>query len=252
MPFLAAAFFLVALLYASVGFGGGSSYNALLSLAQVDFRIMPAVALCCNIIVVTGGSIRFHRAGLTPWRRLWPILALSAPLAFLGGLTPIKQTTFLALLAASLALAGVALFFQSPRTEAQAGPAAAHGLIRDGAIGGGIGYFSGLVGLGGGIFLAPWMHFNRWAPAKQVAAAASAFILVNSVAGLAGQMVKLADANRIADVVAYWPLALAVVVGGQIGSTMSIRFLDPLWIRRLTAILMFVAAGQLVIKLLNA
>lgn len=107
MPiWLIPAFLGTALLYASVGFGGGSTYNALLALAGVDYRVLPAIALTCNIIVVIGGTWRFHRAGLLPWRRALPLVLVSAPFAGLGGLTPITETAFLALLASSLFVAG--------------------------------------------------------------------------------------------------------------------------------------------------
>ena len=112
MTALALLFGLTAALYAAVGFGGGSTYNALLALWGVDYRILPAIALICNIIVVTGGSIRFARAGLVPWRRLWPILLLSAPLAWAGGRMPISEALFTGMLGLSLLAAGLLLLFQ--------------------------------------------------------------------------------------------------------------------------------------------
>ena len=98
---LALAFAVTALLYASVGFGGGSTYSALLAISGLDYRLLPLVSLACNIVVVTGGSIRFARAGITPWKKAGVIVALGAPMSFLGGLTPIREATFLSLLGAS-------------------------------------------------------------------------------------------------------------------------------------------------------
>ncbi len=247
---LAAAFFLTALVYASVGFGGGSTYNALLALSGVDFRYLPSIALICNIIVVTGGTIRFAQAGLVPWRRALPLVCISAPFAWAGGLTPVTETYFTALLAASLAVAGLTLWFQKQPTET---PITPHRSNRDRGFdiftGAAIGYLAGIVGIGGGIFLAPYLHLTRWAAAKQVAATASFFILVNSLAGLAGQMMKLAGQGTIPNLLGYWPLALAVLIGGQIGSIASIRFLPPTLVRRGTAILILYVAAQLVWKL---
>jgi len=91
MPGLAALFGLTALLYAAVGFGGGSTYTALLLLGGVAVGLVPAISLACNVVVVTGGTIRFARAGVMPWAKALPLIVVAAPLAFLGGLTPVKQ-----------------------------------------------------------------------------------------------------------------------------------------------------------------
>ena len=109
MTLLALAFFATAVLYASVGFGGGSTYLALLILAGVSVQLVPLIAPLCNIVVVLGGTIRFARVGLIPWRRILPLVAASAPLAYLGGLTPIGERAFLTLLGASLFVAAVLL-----------------------------------------------------------------------------------------------------------------------------------------------
>ncbi|NKB16388.1 MAG: TSUP family transporter, partial [Sphingomonadales bacterium] len=144
---LALAFLITALLYASVGFGGGSTYSALLALSGLDYRLLPLVSLACNIVVVTGSSIRFSRTGLTPWRKAAVIVALGAPLSFLGGLTPIKEATFLALLGGSLVLTALTMLVPvnenaggAPSRFARWMPLAAAPL----------GYFAGLVGIGGG------------------------------------------------------------------------------------------------------
>lgn len=250
MTWLTPAFFLTALLYASVGFGGGSTYNALLALADVDYRLLPAVALTCNILVVIGGTWRFHKAGLLPWKRALPLVIISAPFAWAGGLTPIKETLFLSLLAGSLFVAGAALLLQKDRVHEEAVPDR-KATIADLLTGAGVGYLAGLVGIGGGIFLAPYLHITRWAGAKQIAAAASLFILVNSVAGLGGQLLKLGGSGALPDVAAYWPLALAVIVGGQIGSFAGTKVLSPTLVKRATGVLILYVAGQLVWKLLG-
>ena len=244
MTFLIAAFFLTALLYASVGFGGGSTYIALLVLAGVSAQLVPVVAPLCNIVVVTGGTIRFARAGLVPWRRVLPLVLVSAPLAYLGGLTPIKQATFIALLGASLLVAGLLLVFQRPRASASIRQTTT---IADAGIGGAVGYLSGLVGIGGGIFLSPIQHLMRWATPRQIAATASVFILVNSLAGLAGQLTKLGTAG-LTSLVPYWPLLLAVLLGGQIGTHAGIRLFSEPVVRRGTGILIVAISTQLLWK----
>ena len=244
MTFLVAAFFLTALLYASVGFGGGSTYIALLVLAGVSAQLVPVVAPLCNIIVVTGGTIRFARAGLVPWRRVLPLVLVSAPMAYLGGLTPIRQDVFIAILGASLFVAGMLLLFQ--RSEA-AGKSRETTTAADAGLGGAVGYLSGLVGIGGGIFLSPLQHLMRWAPPRQIAATASIFILINSVAGLAGQLTKLGAAG-LASIIDFWPLLVAVLIGGQIGSHAGIRVFSEPGVRRATGVLILYVSGQLLWK----
>jgi uncharacterized protein len=243
---LIVAFFATALLYASVGFGGGSTYTALLTLTGTDFRILPFVSLVCNVIVVTGATIRFTRAGLVPWRKMLPLVVASAPMALLGGLTPIKQPVFMAVLGISLLVAGGLLVWQRERTIEAIAPKS--NAVVDGAMGGAIGYLSGLVGIGGGIFLAPLLYLLRWGEAKQIAATASFFILVNSIAGLIGQSIKLGNAGELGTVLAYWPLAVAVLVGGQIGSWLGIKILPPAIVRRATGALILYVAIQLLWK----
>ncbi len=261
MEWLAAGFFITALLYASVGFGGGSTYSALMGLTGVNFRLIPVISPICNIIVVTGGTLRYHRAGLLPWRRMLPLVLVSTPLALLGGLTPIKEPAFMTILAIGLALSGIALLLQSPAAQSLSGQSPSEGIGnalesgdrrfgQDILVSALIGYVAGLVGLGGGIFLAPYLHMTRWAQPKQVAAASSAFILVNSIAGLIGQLLKLNASGGMPDISSYWPLALAVFAGGQIGSITGIRILAPIVVRRATAVLILYVAGQLIWKLL--
>jgi uncharacterized protein len=200
--------------------------------------------------VVTGGSLRFHRAGLVPWRRVLPIVLVSAPLAWAGGLTPIKQPAFMALLAVSLAFAGIALLIQREMKD-ESFVIGKDRFYQNMLIGGAVGYLSGLVGLGGGIFLAPYLHMTRWAKTKQVAATASVFILINSIAGLIGQLMKLNNTQALPQLIAYWPLALSVLIGGQIGSMIGIQMLAPRLVRRLTAVLILIVAAQTAWKLLS-
>lgn len=239
---LALAFLVTALAYASVGFGGGSTYSALLALSGLDYRLLPLISLACNIVVVTGSSIRFARADLTPWRKAAVIVALGAPLSFLGGLTPIKEATFLTLLGASLVLTSLTMAIPVrenadgvPTVAARWMPLAAAPLA----------YFAGLVGIGGGIFLAPLLHLARWDKARGIAATASLFILINSLFGLAGQLVKNGPGLFGQALGAALPLIVAVVIGGQIGSLFAARLLPPQGIRWLTAALVLVVGARL-------
>lgn len=241
MILLALAFSAVAFCYASVGFGGGSTYLALLVLVGVSVKLVPVIAPLCNVIVVLGGSIRFARAGLVPWKRVLPLVAASAPLAYLGGRTPMSERGFIALLAASLLVAGILLIVQPTPSEPKMRQ---HGARADAMLGGSIGYLSGLVGIGGGILLSPIQHLMRWGPTKQIAATAAIFILVNALSGLAGQLTKLGLAG-LPTVAAFWPLLAAVLVGGQLGTHAGLRLFDQRLIRHATAVLVLFAAIQM-------
>jgi uncharacterized protein len=243
---LAVAFFVTAALYSSVGFGGGSTYTALLTLGGVDFSILPAVSLVCNVIVVSGGAVRYIRAREVDWARVLPLVLVSAPFALLGGLTPIKQDTFTLILALALLVAGLLLLFQQ-KTEVSTAPRNKASAF-DYLAGAGTGYLAGLVGIGGGIFLAPILHLTRWGSPRAIAATACLFILVNSVAGLIGQATKLGT-NGISGLTDYWPLAIAVLIGGQIGSFASLKLLSQNLVRRATGLLILYVAGQLLWKL---
>ena len=244
MPLLAAAFALTALLYASVGFGGGSTYSALLALSGFDYQLLPVLSLACNIVVVGGSTVRFARAGLTPWRGAALLTAIAAPAAFLGGLTPIKEAAFLTLLGVSLVLTGLTLLVPQTPTPEGTPTRVARWMPLAAAP---IGYLAGLVGIGGGIFLAPLLHLTRWNSARAVAATAALFILVNSLFGLGGQLIKNGP-ERMGEAVSLGlPLVIAVAVGGQIGSLLAVRFLPQTAIRWLTAALTIWVGGRLLI-----
>ena len=234
--YLALAFFAVATFYSSVGFGGGSSYLALLALFLVaDTALIRSTALLCNLAVVSGNVVLRARAGHVHWRRFAPFVLLSVPAAYLGATLSIGRERFFWLLGTTLLAAALLLVWRTLKTHRGATfPAKTYSLWIGPALGGGIGLLSGIVGIGGGIFLAPVLHHLRWAGPVHVAALASLFILVNSVAGLAG----LATVGDLRLDAALTPLCLlAVVSGGQLGARWGVKSFSPSAIRLVTAVL---------------
>ena len=227
-------FFGIALLYASVGFGGGSSYLAVLALYGIDFRLLRATALLCNLVVVSGGSYVFQRSGHIKWRKMLPLILAGIPMAFLGGTLRLSAGLFFVILGIALVAAAALLLWQSlsrrpSDQEVRESPLLVHLLL-----GGGIGFLSGLVGIGGGIFLAPVLNLLRWDQPKTIAATASLYILLNSLAGLFGQ---LTHPDFDPDWTFSGLLMLAVLAGGQIGSRIGAHMLPLRGVRFGTAAL---------------
>jgi len=202
-------FFLISVFYSSAGFGGGSSYLAVLAITSLAFPVIRSTALICNIVVVSGNILLQSRHAYMPWKRAVPLVAMSIPLAFLGGQWPIKSHVFYLLLGITLLAAAFVMFVQTYQKEPLEGKQLSSAF--SGLIGGGIGFLSGLVGIGGGIFLAPMLHFLKWDNAKKIAATASLFILANSLAGLGGQVVRY---SAHFDWYLSLILGIAVLVGG--------------------------------------
>lgn len=209
---LALSFFIIALLYATVGFGGGSSYIAVLAVAGVSHTLIPKISLICNLLVVAGGTYHFFKKGHLTKKFVLPFVLSSVPMAFIGGSFPLQEKTFYLLLTLSLVLCGLRiLFIRDRKVEEVKHPGFLTSLI----VGGVLGLLSGMVGIGGGIFLSPLIINLGWERSKAAAATASVFIFLNSLAGLAGQFSK---DSSFPDYGTYVPLFLAVVIGGQIGS----------------------------------
>lgn len=239
---LALAFFVTALLYAIAGFGGGSTYTALLVLAGTDYRAVPILSLACNILVVSAGTWKFARAGHLDWRRVWPLFVTSVPAAWLGGRLTVDQELFVALLAGSLLVAGLTMLWQ-PYWKREIEPASGPRWIEPVA-GAGLGFLAGMVGIGGGIFLAPLLYLLRWDSPRRIAATCAAFILVNSISGLAGQASK--GLGTAAAVIGDHGLLFpAVLVGGLLGASIGSRRIEPKWVRIVTAVLILYVAVRL-------
>lgn len=245
-PELIIFFFIVAFVYASVGFGGGSSYLAIMAMYALPFQEMRLTALICNIIVVTGGTWVYIKNRQVDWKKIIPIVLVSIPAAYLGAKMRLSRDAFFILLGGSLILASVLLWL---KTKSGTGTGTAKpNYLRDGFLGGIIGTLSGMVGIGGGIFLSPLLNLINWDSSKKIAATASVFILVNSISGILGQLSSLPGQVNLGRI---GLLCLAVLAGGQLGSRLGAMKLNLLMIKRVTAVLVFVAGIEVLGKHLH-
>ncbi|TXD47269.1 sulfite exporter TauE/SafE family protein [Polaribacter sp. IC073] len=239
-------FFTVAILYSSVGFGGGSSYLAILALSGIIFTQIRATALLCNIVVVLGNVYLFNRQQKIDWKKIMPLVLLSIPLAFLGGKIKISQQLFFILLGFTLLFAAITMWLSrkiiaSNNLNNNSKP------FKNGGFGGIIGFISGMVGIGGGIFLAPLLHLANWDTPKKIAVTASIFILVNSIAGFIGQY---SNPDFVIDWNLTSVLLLTVFIGGQIGSRISTNYYTPIQLKKATAILIAFVSLRILYKYL--
>ncbi len=220
MIILSILFFITAILYSSVGFGGGSTYLALLLIWDIPYYIFPVIALLCNIIVVTGNSINYVRAGNHNFKLLLPFLFGSIPLAFLGGTLIVKKEIFEILLFLILSIAGVLLLINNKSYDDKNIIIKKVNLFVSFLIGSVLGLVSGLVGIGGGIFLSPILFLLKADKPKNIVTTASLFILINSIFGILGQLTK---ENILNEISLYWPLFLSVLIGGLFGNYLNLK-----------------------------
>lgn len=239
-------FFVIAFLYSMVGFGGGSSYVAILALTDCSYAMIPPLALFCNIIVVSGSAFHFIKNGHYSIIQSWPLLVCSVPMAFFGAMISITEQLFFTLLGISLLAAGSKLlFFDRHKTAHYNTEKLSIGWTM--FIGVFLGLLSGMVGIGGGIFLAPILLFLQWGTPKQIAATAAVFILVNSLSGLTGQLIKHTDYSIF---LPYWPIFVAVLCGGQLGSVFGAGHAPQRWIMKCTATLVTIVGMRVFIQAL--
>ena len=237
-------FFVIASVYASVGFGGGSSYLAILALYDLPFKEIRLVALLCNIMVVSSGVIIFIIHKQLEWKKIIPLVIFSVPLAFLGARIRLSEQIFFITLGCTLIIAALLLWVKTnPRIKE--GSDRQTSFFVNGLLGGSIGFLSGMVGIGGGIFLSPLLNLLKWDTAKKIAVASSVFILVNSVAGIFGQLFQFPVNISWTQLLI---LIIAVFAGGQIGSRLLTNTFDPIIIRRITAVLVFFAGVEVLVK----
>ena len=248
MIILSIFFFITAILYSSVGFGGGSTYLALMLIWDLPYYIFPIIALFCNIIVVSGNSINFLRSGDINLRLLIPYLVGSIPFAFFGASISIEKDLFEILLFFVLTIAGVFLFIESKTLNNEQFEIKKVSNILSIFIGSIIGFVSGIVGIGGGIFLSPILFLMRAGYPKHIAATASLFILINSIFGVTGQLTK----NIVFDeFLNFWPFFLCVLIGGQIGNYLNIKFLSNKTLALITSLLVIFVAIRMGVRLIS-
>ena len=246
MVLLAILFLATAALYSSVGFGGGSTYLALLLIGGIPYFIFPVIALSCNIIVVSGNCFNYIRTGNLNLKLLLPYLIGSIPLAFIGGSLPIEKRLFEILLFLVLMAAGILLLINFKSYDDKEENYRKIPIPVSILIGGVLGFISGIVGIGGGIFLSPILFLIRAGRPKHIVTTASLFILINSVSGIIGQSTKNAVLTEIPN---YWYLLVAVLIGGQVGNFLNLKIFPTRILALVTAILVTFVATRMGFKI---
>ena len=246
MILLAILFLVTAILYSSVGFGGGSTYLALLLIWGTPYFIFPVIALSCNILVVSGNCFNYIRAGNLNLKLLIPYLIGSIPMAYIGGSLPIEKRLFEILLFLVLALAGALLlfnfrFYDDKEESYRKIPSLISILI--GMV---LGFISGVVGIGGGIFLSPILFLIKVGRPKHIVTTASLFILINSISGIIGQLTKNVV---LAEVLNYWYLLVAVLIGGQTGNFLNLKIFPSRTLALVTAFLVIFVAFRMGLRI---
>ena len=246
MIILPILFFITAILYSSVGFGGGSTYLALLLIWDIPYYIFPIIALFCNIIVVTGNSINYVRAGNYNFRLLLPFLFGSIPLAFFGGTLIINKEIFEVLLFLVLSIAGIFLLINNKSYEGKNLITRKLNPFISIFIGSILGLISGIIGIGGGIFLSPILFILKAEKPKTIITTASLFILINSISGILGQLTKEIILN---EVISYWPLFFAVLIGGLFGNYLNLKIFSNRLLAIITSLLVIFVAIRMAFKI---
>ena len=247
MIILSILFFITSILYSSVGFGGGSTYLALLLIWDVPYYIFPVIALFCNIIVVTGNSINYVRAGNHNLKLLIPFIIGSIPLAFVGGTLTIKKEIFEILLFLVLSVAGILLLINNKAYEDKKIIIKKLNYFVSILIGSILGLISGLIGIGGGIFLSPILFLLKADKPKNIITTASLFILINSIFGIFGQLTK---DNIINELSSYLPLFLVVLIGGLIGNYLNLKIFSNRALTLITSLLVILVAFRMGFKII--
>jgi len=246
MIILLILFFVTAIMYSSVGFGGGSTYLALLLIWGIPYHIFPIIALCCNIIVVSGNCFNYIKAGNLNFKLLIPYLIGSIPLAFFGGSLQLEKNIFEVLLFFVLTFAGILLLFKFKSYGSNYENQRKIHLSISITIGSILGFLSGVVGIGGGIFLSPILFLIRAGKPKHIVTAASLFILINSLSGVIGQLTKGISISELSN---YWFLLLIVFIGGQIGNFLNLKIFPTRMLALVTSGLVLFVALRMGIKL---
>ena len=242
MVILSILFFITAILYSSVGFGGGSTYLALLLIWDLPYYIFPIIALICNIIVVSGNSFNYIRAGNHNIKLLLPFLIGSIPLAFFGGTLIINKEIFEILLFIVLSIAGLLLLINNKSYREREIVIKKLNFFISIFVGSILGLVSGVVGIGGGIFLSPILFLLKADKPKNIVTTASLFILINSISGIFGQLTKENVFNEISS---FWPLFLTVFAGGLFGNLLNLRIFSSRVLALITSLLVIFVAVRM-------
>ena len=248
MIILTILFFITAILYSSIGFGGGSTYLALMLIWDIPYYIFPIIALACNVIVVSGNSINFLRSGNINIKLLWPYLIGSIPFAFIGGSISLDKALFEIILFFVLFSAGIFLFLENKSYEKKITKFNPIKKYLSFLVGSAIGFVSGVVGIGGGIFLSPLLFLMKAGYPKHITSTASLFILINSIFGIMGHLTKKQVSSEIFD---FWPFFLIVFLGGQIGSYMNVKIFSNKTLALLTSFLVIFVAIRMGFRILT-
>ncbi len=246
MIILSILFFVTAILYSSVGFGGGSTYLALLLIWNIPYYIFPVIALSCNIIVVSGNCFNYLKAGNLDLKLLIPYLIGSIPMSFIGGSVIIEKEFFEILLFLVLTISGLLLLFKFKSYDDKEENYKKIPIFFSILIGATLGFISGVVGIGGGIFLSPLLFLIRAGRPKHIVTTASLFILINSISGIMGQLTKNLVISEIHN---YWYLLIAVLIGGQIGNFLNLKIFPTRILALVTSLLVLFVSARMGIKL---
>ena len=246
MILLAILFLVTAIAYSSVGFGGGSTYLALLLIWGVPYFIFPLIALSCNVIVVSGNCFNYIRAGNLNLKLLFPYLVGSIPLAYIGGSLTIEKKLFEILLFLILATAGTLLLFNFKSYNDKEKSYREIPVPTSILIGGILGFISGAAGIGGGIFLSPILFLIRAGKPNHIVTTASVFILINSISGIIGQLTKNVVLVEIQN---HWHLLAVVFIGGQVGNFLNLKIFSTRILALATASLVLFVAIRMGIRI---
>ena len=246
MIILSILFLITAILYSSVGFGGGSTYLALLLIWDIPYYIFPVIALICNIIVVSGNSFNYIKSGNHNFKLLIPFLISSLPSAFLGGTLSVSKEIFEILLFFVLSIAGALLLISNKSYENKDIVIKEINLFLSLILGSILGLVSGIVGIGGGIFLSPILFLLKAEKPKTIVTTASVFILINSISGVLGQLTK---ENVLNEVFIYWPLFFAVFTGGLFGNYLNLKIFSNSLLAIITSLLVIFVAIRMAFKI---
>jgi len=246
MIILSILFFITAILYSSVGFGGGSTYLALLLIWNIPYYIFPIIALLCNIIVVSGNSFNYVRAGNHNFKLLLPFIIGSVPFAFFGGTLKIEKDIFEILLFFVLSIAGLLLLINNKSYEVDNFITKKINPITSFFIGSLLGLISGIVGIGGGIFLSPILFLLKAEKPKIIVTTASLFILINSISGILGQLTK---ENILIELSNYFILFICVFFGGLLGNFLNLKIFTSRMLAIVTSLLVIFISIRIGVKI---